>query len=151
MQTTWWVHCHHHETASPLFQAGFLAFVSRFHEEPRGLAWSVYKGHEVEMVWGWFFFGWQLWKRGETAVSLWLVAGSPGKAEERLVPFVWQLHRERRERFRQKKGEGCASKGEWATISVESNLEVSIRFLFPFVVLFPNSPYRAHWVCKVIP
>ena len=46
---------HHHETASPLFQAGFLAFVSRFQEEPKGLAWSVYKGHEVEMVWGWFF------------------------------------------------------------------------------------------------
>ena len=53
-------------------------------------------------------------ERGETAVSFWLVAGSPGKAEERLVPFGWQLHRERRERFRQqkKKGEGCASKGE---------------------------------------
>ena len=32
-----------------------MAFVSRFHEKPRGLAWSVYKGHEVEMVWGWFF------------------------------------------------------------------------------------------------
>ena len=32
-----------------------MALVSRFREEPRGLAWSVYKGHEVEMVWGWLF------------------------------------------------------------------------------------------------